>query len=236
MDISNSIWLAVATLVAVAAAYLYTSLVSYGPVTPPVHPSLFVGVAAVALAAFTVKQALDSRSNVGGRRIEGTAAPVGGAGGSNPQSEAERSAGARELVDETESSFGVTDDISRGVEGDDGFRVVGSEFDDLLSTSVDYEAEDERRNQARQQVVDELREAAAYSVSRRMEIALEDAEDSVLSGDWTDAPRAAALLSDGTGPELPWRYRLLDLLAGRDVFLSSVDESVEAIASEERYR
>lgn len=232
-------WAALVVVSAIALAFVYTAWVASGPVTPvSVDPIFLVYAAALLVTAFSLKQAFDSRSNAGGRQIDGSATAEGRSRGSREPADADRSGGSgasgpRGIVEEEVPRFGAADPQSGGSEGDDGFGVLGSEFDEMLWTSVDYDVDDSTRNEARRRVVEELRETAAFSVSRRMETDLEDAEDRVLTGKWTDSHRAAALLSDDSGPDLSWRYRILDLLAGRDVFLSSVDDSVEEISGEE---
>ncbi len=224
-------WVAAAVVASAAAAFLASRL---GFVSTPylgvsaAHVSL--AAAAVAVVAVTLKLGFDARPN---------ASPVRSAS-TEPASE---SAGAAALPDELADGSGavnVPDSVvdrdsgsgtarRRGSTSDDGFSTVGADFDGLLTASVNYDVDADIRGRARTRVVETLRETAALAWAQSHAVSTAEAEDTVLSGEWTDDPRARALLAEDDEVTVPLKHRVFDLLAGRDPFLAGVDHAVDEI-------
>lgn len=115
---------------------------------------------------------------------------------------------------------------------DTGFEQLGAGLDDRFQRAIDYQNTDEQRRQsARDSVVERLRDAATTAYAQSTGQSPEDAADAIATGEWTDDRRAAGLLSDDEGPSIPVHLWLLDLLLGRDPFVAGVERSLAAIAA-----
>lgn len=109
---------------------------------------------------------------------------------------------------------------------------LGAEFERLLDRATDPDRTRARRREAREQVCERLRTTAVVALAP--DLGRTGAEGAVERGEWTDDPRAAALVGGDAAPSPPWYLWLWDLLRGEDAFRRRVRHAVcelEEVAS-----
>ncbi|MFW5930101.1 MAG: DUF7269 family protein [Halobacteriota archaeon] len=109
--------------------------------------------------------------------------------------------------------------------GDASLPTVGGEVDGPYDRATDYDRSYNDRRRARQEVTEQLRDAAALHIAWNTDVDVETATAEVERGTWTEDPRASGLLSTEAG--VPLKHRLYDVLLGRDPFERAVEAVVE---------
>lgn len=106
----------------------------------------------------------------------------------------------------------------------------GADFDALIERSMADDAiAPAERSIAEETLHTELRSIAAAAYARQAGCSYEEALDAVEAGEWSDDVRAAAFLADTTGPKLPWRVWLVDLVRSSNPDRRSLEHTVAAI-------
>jgi len=124
---------------------------------------------------------------------------------------------------------GVGEAELEDLEKEDERVAIGEEFDVALARTIDTSLNEEERKERCDRVRDHLRETAAMRYSEVTGVRMEEAEEVVGSGDWTDDLRASGFLADENEGSVPLKVWLLDVLVGRDPFVQGVEASVRGI-------
>lgn len=107
--------------------------------------------------------------------------------------------------------------------------VLGASVEDALARATAADATRDRRAAGRDRVRALLREGATEAVAAAEGVEHEAAREAVLCGEWTDDPRAAAVVGDERAPSPPWRSWIWDLLRGEDAFRRRVRHATAEI-------
>jgi hypothetical protein len=106
---------------------------------------------------------------------------------------------------------------------------LGTAFDTTLERATDLDAARDRRVSTREDLRETLFDLAIDTYSGAAACPPETAKQVVESGVWTDDRRAAAILSDDEGPDLPLWLWLIDLFRGESAFRRRVRHTLRAI-------
>lgn len=107
--------------------------------------------------------------------------------------------------------------------------VLGASVTESLARATDADATRARRTDGRDRVRAALRDAAVDAVAVSEGVDRDAARETVLTGEWTDDPRAAAVVGDERAPSPPLATWLWDLVRGEDAFRRRVRHAVDAV-------
>ncbi|WP_336135412.1 DUF7269 family protein [Natronomonas amylolytica] len=106
---------------------------------------------------------------------------------------------------------------------------LGATVDATLDRATDLDIARDRRVTTREDLRETLFDLAVDTYAGAAACSSAVAERAIETGAWTDDRRAAATLSDDTGPDLPLWLWLLDLFRGESAFRRRVRHTLRAI-------